>query len=328
MTTLKKTKKLILISIIIFLTSIVVLGFKYQNTLVATYYRTAQKVELWRAGVRDAFIQHGTSKFHILESGVCDLKSHKGCQCTAWIHGLGDSAMTWRRVFTEPESQQVLYKDHYWLAIDLLGSGESSIPDSSESYRVSAQATQLIDVLRSIRICKTWTLVGNSFGGWIVAQMAYQSLQQNDGVISRLLLLAPAGIQQNQTTEAVSLLSNPTIESLKEFQQKAYDHPRQYADSFWEEAVKRAKLSHSKEIVLAQKDEDFLDRKLPTLTLPTLLLRGKSDRIISRDIHEMMGQLIPGVIFREVDRCGHLPQKECVDSVLRSLNDLQKLGMM
>lgn len=273
--------------------------------------------DLWRGGVSEVQLEglHGFWK------ETCDPKN-TNCSCVALVHGLGDNALTWKKV--------LLWPNEYWkemglrqgirlFAVDLPGSGRTPSPKNLSDYQVRNQARILKAALLSR--CQQWVVVGNSLGGWISIWLA---LDWPQGV-SKLVLIGSAGLKTGQSGSA-EMLTRPTIESMKEFQRKAYFRPRPIPDSVWVEIVKRAEQSNARLVREAQKDEDFVDLLLGTLRMPTLLLWGKEDQIVPISVGRAMRDRIPGVMWREIPECGHLPQKECPIPVIKSILDLVNYG--
>jgi pimeloyl-ACP methyl ester carboxylesterase len=279
-----------------------------------------QRVELWKTGIRDVKL----GEFHGLLQDHCDprLKSGEGCTCVALIHGLGDNAMTWKKILSWPKAswqEMGLNQPLRILALDLAGSGQTPPPSEPTDYRVRSQARAIQSALG--QMCPKWIVVGNSLGGWIASWLTLDFPDR----VSRMVLLSPAGLKAAQA-EAGSLLTQPTVESLKEFQKKAYFHPRPIPESVWRQIVERAKKSQASQIRNAQVEEDFLDLKLGSIQRPTLILWGQADQIISIQIGYQMRSLIPGVLWREVPECGHLPQKECPSAVIRAILEMIQYG--
>jgi pimeloyl-ACP methyl ester carboxylesterase len=279
----------------------------------------SQRVELWRAGVSSRVIQG----WHTYEVNRCGSQNGEGCSCIALVHGLGDQALTWKKI--------LLFSDENWkklglvhgykiLAVDLPGSGKTPIPSDLTEYRVRKEAEKLRTVLASQ--CAQWVVVGNSMGGWVASWLA---LDWPEGV-KRLILSASAGLKKFHQNEKVLLLSEPTVDGLKEFQKKAYFRPRPIPEWQWKIIVKKAKEGPSAQIVRAQVEEDFLDSRLPALRVPTLLIWGKEDHVVPLEQGYHLRSLIRGVFWREILECGHLPQKECPLPLIKGVIDMIHLG--
>lgn len=207
------------------------------------------------------------------------------------------------------------------LAVDLPGSGLTAAPKDLSEYRVRKEAEKLRSILASL--CPQWVVVGNSMGGWVATWLA---LDWPEG-IRRLMLLDSAGLKKGSEANQ-DLLVKPSLESMKEFQKRAYYRPRFIPDWEWRVVLERIKMSHVSQIWQAQTEEDYLDTRLPALRRPTLLAWGKEDQVIPLSVGQQMRELIPGVLWREFPECGHLPQKECPLPVIQGIIDIVHYGAM
>jgi pimeloyl-ACP methyl ester carboxylesterase len=64
-----------------------------------------------------------------------------------------------------------------------------------------------------------------------------------------------------------------------------------------------------------------LRERLSTMTTPTLVLWGDSDRIVDPDYGRALAEAIPTARFQLLTDTGHLPQIETPDKVLQALLD-------
>ena len=105
------------------------------------------------------------------------------------IHGMAGSSRTWREVMP------ALARDHRVLAPDLLGHGESAKPMGD--YSLGAHASGLRDLMACLGIERA-TIVGQSLGGGVALQLAYQHPQVL-GLIDRIG--PPYGFQNGAMSE-------------------------------------------------------------------------------------------------------------------------------
>ena len=97
------------------------------------------------------------------------------------IHGMAGSIRTWRHVIPD------LARRYTVLAPDLLGHGQSAKPPGD--YSLGAHASTLRDLLVALDIGPV-TVVGQSLGGGVAMQLAYQHAE----VCERLVLVGSGGL--------------------------------------------------------------------------------------------------------------------------------------
>jgi pimeloyl-ACP methyl ester carboxylesterase len=287
-------------------------------------YNLRAKIDLWFAG---AHILHAENLVGYEKNG-CAGEALKGkstqpapiCNCIALIHGLGDTALTWKRVFQSTAAD--FTEPVHFVAFQLPGTGGSETPQNpTYGYRVRKQAETLRKALAPI--CPHWELVGNSLGGWIASWLA---LDWPEGV-TKLMLVDSAGLKSS-TVAARTFFEEPTGESLKEFDKKAFFKHREVPDFVWRAAAEEMRESTANDTIKAQTEDDFLDSRLSSLQIPTFLVWGKEDGIIPLSSGEAMHALIHGSTLKVIPDCGHLPQKECVKPLLQSIESMIRYGSM
>lgn len=275
----------------------------WRNTVAVLDF--AQTVRLRAGGVR-------TVSLGPLESLLYDRCAEGApCRCVALIHGLGDFAPTWgKAMLSAPEGVRVY-------APNMPGTEGSPRPSRPELWRIPAMAGTLESALRSEPRCRSWTLAGNSLGGWSASWLA---LNWPDGV-EKLVLLDSAGLKDPSgvSRESAKALAEPTIEGLKEFSRRAYHNSRSIPERIWPEALARIVRRGTYEIATNVADEDFLDGRLAALKMPVTVIWGESDRIIPPAQAERFKAEIPQAKLVLEPNCGHLPQKECPGSLLAEI---------
>ncbi|HEV3029116.1 MAG TPA: alpha/beta hydrolase, partial [Planctomycetota bacterium] len=155
---------------------------------------TAFREELFKEGaLRD---------FHVDGRRYCVVDVGKG-PALILLHGLGGSLYDWRHLI------RPLSLSRRVIAVDLLGAGESEIPDF-EDYSIAAQARRvkgLMDVLGVERGC----IVGNSYGGGIALKLVQDWPERVD----RLVLINSICYPENIPTY-VTLARAPCAEYIAE----------------------------------------------------------------------------------------------------------------
>ena len=105
----------------------------------------------------------------------------EGPETILLIHGMAGSSRTWRDVTPG------LVRHHRVLAPDLMGHGESAKPMGD--YSLGAHASGLRDLMALLDIERA-TIVGQSLGGGVALQLAYQHPE----LCERLVLVSSGGL--------------------------------------------------------------------------------------------------------------------------------------
>ena len=116
------------------------------------------------------------------------------------IHGMAGSSETWRAVMPR------LSRTHQVIAPDLLGHGESAKPLGD--YSLGAFASGLRDLLGVLGVPRV-TVVGQSLGGGVAMQLAYQHPE----LVERLVLVGSGGLGR-EVSWILRALTLPGVEFL------------------------------------------------------------------------------------------------------------------
>jgi pimeloyl-ACP methyl ester carboxylesterase len=87
---------------------------------------------------------------------------------------------------------------------------------------------------------------------------------------------------------------------------------------------KHALIETGKQIIPPNIDQ--LTARYKDINLPTLIIWGKQDKIISPQAGDLLAQAIGSSTLKSIDKCGHVPQEEKPeDTIPLVLNFLQSL---
>jgi pimeloyl-ACP methyl ester carboxylesterase len=159
------------------------------------------------------------------------------------------------------------------------------------------------------------TVIGNSVGGWIAAELALLGSPR----ISRLVLLDAVGIEvEGRSVADVSGLSLPEIQALS-FHDPA---PFRVDPATVPDAQKAIMAANAATLTVyagsAMADPTLLGR-LGSVAVPTLVLWGESDRIVEPAYGQVYAAAIPGARFELLPGTGHVPQMETPQLVMKAI---------
>ena len=228
------------------------------------------------------------------------------------VHGFGGNKDNFCRL-------AALLTERYRVIVpDLPGFGESDRPAGAD-YSCTAQAGRLLELLDALGVARCH-LAGNSMGGQISLSLAVLAPQRLLSVAvfnsSGLWSVTPA----RAWLEADRRGANPLLVRSVE------DYQALLADSFHRVPEVPAALlrvlakERSEQLALEQQifhavTEDSIEERIRGLALPTLVLWGEEDRIISPDAGRRLGELLADARLVLLPQTGHLPMLEAPQQV-------------
>lgn len=246
------------------------------------------------------------------------------------IHGMAGSSATWRNVIPR------LAADYRVVAPDLLGHGQSAKPRGD--YSLGAFAVWLRDLLDQLGIPRA-TVVGQSLGGGIAMQFAYQHRDRCD----RVVLIGSGGLGP-ELNWMLRLLSAPGAEFLLPalapkpvldagnavrawLTSAGLRSPRGAeiwsAYSSLADADSRHAFLRTLRSVVDYRGQavSALNRLHMTAQLPVMLVWGEDDRIIPVAHGHAAHRALPGSRLEILPGTGHFPHVEAPDQVTELLAD-------
>jgi pimeloyl-ACP methyl ester carboxylesterase len=244
------------------------------------------------------------------EKNTC--RPGRPCRCVALIHGLGDTALTWDRLLLDPRASK---EGLHFVAPNMPGAEGSEVPSDPSGWAIRAQARTLRAALEPR--CPSWTVAGNSLGGWTSLWLA---LDWPAGVRD-LVLVDSAGIADpsGREEESARVLADPTIPLLRTFSKRARFQDRDGPERAWRSALASIVGRHTHELVRGLRRDELLDARLGALRAPAAIIWGATDGVIPPEVGARLHRLIARSKFELVQRCGHLPQQECPEPVARAV---------
>jgi pimeloyl-ACP methyl ester carboxylesterase len=236
-----------------------------------------------------------------------------------FVHGLSGSWPNWL------EQLPVLAGTHRVVAMDLPGFGHSPMP--VEEITISSYARILDQLLGKLGVSAA-TLVGNSMGGFISAELAIMFPQR----VERLVLVSAAGISTNGRRDVQRAV--PTLRRMERVV-AAYTtwvaahseavvrypglrnaalglvtrHPSRLNPALAAEQLRGAGKPGFMQALQANLNYPIRER-LPEIACPTLIVWGEEDKVIPVRDAGVFEQLIPGsrkVLFEDT---GHMAMLE------------------
>jgi pimeloyl-ACP methyl ester carboxylesterase len=157
-------------------------------------------------------------------------------------------------------------------------------------------------------------LVGNSVGGWIAAEMALRLSPRLAGAV----LINSVGIDAGKPELSIV---DPTAVPPAQRAALAFHDPQKFAfAASTPEAA--AEMIDNQKALRAYTGEPFMHEptlrsRLAKMPVPTLVIWGESDRIVSPDYGRVLASSIPGSRYSPVAAAGHFPQIEQLEEVER-----------
>jgi len=165
-------------------------------------------------------------------------------------------------------------------------------------------------------------VLGHSIGGFAAAEMAAMS----PGSIDRLVLVAPAGLKP-ETGEILDIF----FHSPQQLRDLTVHDPKTIPE--WDELF--GKPPTPAELETAERNREMtarltwkpymhnprLERFLPRVTNPALIVWGREDQIVPVVCGEQYRRLLPNARLAVLEQCGHLPPIEHPDAFARVVLD-------
>jgi pimeloyl-ACP methyl ester carboxylesterase len=246
------------------------------------------------------------------------------------VHGMAGSSDTWRAVIGP------LARTHRVLAPDLLGHGESAKPTGD--YSLGAYASGLRDLMGVVGIERA-TVVGNSLGGGVAMQLAYQHPE----LVERLVLVDSGGLGR-EVSWILRALTLPAAEYVMplvfpSFVRRWGDAVDRFVSSHGWSAPHVAEIWHAYgSLTEVENRQAFVrtlravidpggqtvsarDRLYLAAAVPTMVVWGEDDPIIPVEHAYQAHQAMPGSRLEVMAGVGHFPQVERPRAFLELVED-------
>lgn len=167
-----------------------------------------------------------------------------------------------------------------------------------------------LDLLDALSIGR-FNLVGMSLGGWMGATFATQHSDR----LQKLVLVAPAGlwVKEHPVTDLFRLKPEELVPALTENPAALGPPPDPHDVNFIVESYRE--MTTLARLGWQRLYEPKLSKYLHRISVPTLLIWGKEDRIVPEAQAAIWNKLIPGSALRTFSPCGHVVLHERPDAV-------------
>lgn len=223
-----------------------------------------------------------------------------------FIHGLGGSIENWGN-----NIGQLISSELRIIALDLPGFGLSD--KSKTRYSIEFYANFVTRFLEAIGVYHKVSLIGSSLGGQIAAEIAIR----NSGIVSKLVLISPAGAAPRSfegtpsLRKYVKILRAKSSEEIKEILSSIDNIPVE--DSYANVIHNRLSIPGSKAAFLSALNESSraprFTKFIANTDLTVLVIWGKEDKIIPVRYAKPFINM-PNCRLLIIERCGHRPHVE------------------
>jgi pimeloyl-ACP methyl ester carboxylesterase len=243
------------------------------------------------------------------------------------LHGYGTTQFTWRNLVPVLSAQREL-----WL-VDLKGHGRSACPLDGK-YALQDQV-ELIYRLIVENDLRQLTLIGHSMGGGVALLVALKLVADGENRLSSLVLIDGIAFPQRLplfirlaawpllgpmvlACVPVKLLVRMVLMTAffdrRKIERQAIDA---YAVNLRSHEHRRALIDTAKRLVPEDLKHEI--RQYSSITVPTLIIWGKQDRVVPPSVSARLNTVLANSHYMVVENCGHMPQEERPEAILEPI---------
>lgn len=165
-------------------------------------------------------------------------------------------------------------------------------------------------------------LIGSSIGGWIALEMAVQaaSAEQYRTSIGAVVVIDGVGaiVDEEPVADFFGLDARELAEAAWHDPDRGYTDPATFTD---EQRAMQLANRHTMDTLAGRNMSDpTLTPRLDAITVPTLVVRGECDRIVTPAYGRAIADAISGAQFVEIAHAGHLPHLETPDATWTAID--------
>ena len=225
------------------------------------------------------------------------------------LHAAPSSLHTFDRLAAE------LSRQYRVIRLDLPGYGLTG-PNASGDYSSDWYVRFLESFLNSLHV-ETCFAAGNSFGGRLAAELAYE----RPGRVKKLVLIDADGYPlDNDGVFAVKMARSPLLRPVVRYVTPKFfialnlkeafgtkDIPAETVDRYYDLLLRAG--NRDTFIAMSNRGPDDISGHIKKLKIPTLVLWGRGDSVIPVRYGEYFHRDIPGSRLIVYDGAGHMPQE-------------------
>jgi pimeloyl-ACP methyl ester carboxylesterase len=234
------------------------------------------------------------------------------------LHGLGATSYSWRHIVPAISQHARIY------VFDLKGHGKSEKPDDLR-YSLHDQADLILQFIHHFDL-RHLTIIGHSLGGGIALLASIRLIDEGERRLASLVLIDSIAFPQKKPF-LFKILRLPKVATLLLSTLPAklwvwlvlatayYDKAlitrgmiNEYSQNLKDRAGMHALIQVANQLI--PNDLDALIKRYRDIDVPTLILWGKQDRILTPAIGIMLNtQIFRSTLFI-IENCGHIPHEE------------------
>lgn len=247
------------------------------------------------------------------------------------LHGIFSALQTWDSWVDE------LSRTHRVITLDMPGYGMTGAPENPDDFDEANIVNTFAKFVERLDL-DTFTLAGNSLGGFVAASYAAQYANRVD----RLILLDPFGYPQD-TPWLLDLGTSFPIQFLGQYVQPpviitmtlrwAYGDPRRMKEKDVRRYVQMSQRPGARPIYMKTLEmvEERAENDAPLpfyrITAPTLLMWGEDDDWVPLELAQRWLDDLPNARLVTYPGVGHIPMEEVPEDTLKDAERFLSQGL-
>lgn len=165
-------------------------------------------------------------------------------------------------------------------------------------------------------------LIGSSIGGWIALEMVAQAAhdERYAGLIGAVVDIDGVGaeVEGEPVADFFALDARGLAEAAWHDPARGYVDPGGFTDE--QRAIQQANGRTMAAVAGTSMSDPTLLGRLGAVNVPTLVVWGESDRIVTPAYGRAVAHAVPGAQFVEIPEAGHLPHLEAPDATWAAID--------